>query len=97
MKKNSRLFFVLLCCVGVCAGFLVPFWPLSVVSAVLLAFFGSTALALILVLILDIAYGVPTGVLHLVLFPCTLLVLGVVCVRLFSKRFFLQRGIQERL
>lgn len=58
---------------AVAVGFLVGFWPLCVVGVLLAAVSGRWVTAVLLGLLLDIAFGIPTGVLHVVYLPFTAL------------------------
>jgi hypothetical protein len=72
----------------VVAGFLLPFWPLCLLGLMLLAVAGRYIVAVVVGLFLDIAFGVPTGVLHLLYVPFTLLALFISLLRyLFSDYF----------
>ena len=68
-KKKEVLVAALLC---VLAGFLVPFWPLAALGIVVAALFGEMVAALVCGLLLDLAYGAPTGVFSYLMFPFTL-------------------------
>ncbi len=71
-KRSILTLVIALCAV---AGFAVPCWQLAILAVLAAAISGRYALAVCLGLLLDIAYGVPVGVLHALLFPFTLLAL----------------------
>ena len=56
-------------------GFLLSFWWLSALAVVVGGVLGRSIFALVLGLLLDFAWGTPTGSLQVVLFPLTLLAL----------------------
>jgi hypothetical protein len=93
MSKNSStkvlwwlrgLSFVL-----VAAGFLLPFWPLEVLGILVAGFSGLWMLAIILGLLLDLAYGAPVGRWHVVYFPFTLLALLCDAAYYYLKQFLI--------
>lgn len=79
------------------AGFLIPLWPLSVLGVVLVALLGRWFLALLLGLVLDLAWGAPPGMLHFLLFPMTLCAILAALVRLVASKYFISAGPPERL
>lgn len=81
----------------VSGGFVVGFWPISLVGVGISAFGGVPIAAILFGLLLDIAYGVPTGVLHYLYVPYTIAALGAIGLRIMSMRFLLERSAQERL
>lgn len=78
-------------------GFFLPFWPLSVCGILLCSFSGRYAFAVFMALILDIAWGAPTGRFMHILFPFTALSLVFVLIRYFGVRYVLDRNPQEKL
>ena len=85
MRANN-LGFSVAAALLVLAGFLVPWWPLSVAGVCLLAAFGPAPAALFVALVLDLIYGVPTGFLHVLIFPTVVLALCLVLCRSFIIR-----------
>lgn len=87
MNYQSRpvLFFLLL--LGA-AGFSLPFWPLSLVSILLLGFFNRPVYCIALGLLLDLAWGAPQGTLGAVLFPLTIVGCFAVLLRMLADRYF---------
>ena len=71
----------------VAGGFLVSFWPLSVLGILFVAGMGRWVSAILLGLLLDIAYGAPIGFIHFIYFPFTLLALAAAGVRLFVLHY----------
>lgn len=98
MFKGKKTY-TLLAIAFVCAagGFMISFWPLQIAGIVLAGLAGHWLFAIVLGLLLDLAYGAPTGQLHALLFPCTALALAVVLLRRFGKRYFFDSSEQEKL
>ncbi len=69
-------------------GFLFGFWPLSIAGVLLAAFAGRFVVAILLGLLLDVAYGTPLGRLHFLLFPFTSLALLGIIARHIKLRYF---------
>ena len=84
-------FILLLSFVIAAAGFLIPFWPLTLLGIALLGLLGHPIAAALLALLVDIAYGRPTGMLALLFFPFTLFALTTIAVRAVGKRVLLTR------
>lgn len=80
-----------------CAGFLVPFWPLSALAVALLALWGRWFIAIVVGLLLDLAWGAPLGIAHFLYFPFTLLAALLALARLFGAKYFIDRDLPERL
>ncbi len=78
-------------------GFLVPFWPLSVVGVLIAALSGRFVFAIVMGLLLDLGSGIPTGLLHYVFVPFTLLAAVAALVRLFGATYFLDKTPQDTL
>lgn len=72
-------------------GFLLPFWPLCVVGILLAGLSGRYAFALIMALLLDLGSGTPTGLLHYLFVPFTVLAVAVSLVRLYAGAYFLDK------
>ncbi len=75
----------------VAAGF-VLMWPLSALGLLLLGITGRYAAAIAAGLLLDVAFGVPTGVLHTVYVPFTLLALTLSLLRYYFGGYFREDG-----
>jgi hypothetical protein len=69
------------------AGFLLPLWPLSLVGVAIAGLAGRWAFALMLGLLLDIAFGAPVGQWHLLYFPFVFFALVLTMVRYFSSTY----------
>jgi hypothetical protein len=78
-------------------GFLLPFWPLSILGIILAAASGRWFSALIIGILLDLAWGAPVGLAHYLYFPFTLVAVVSALARLWGGRYFIDRGRQERL
>ena len=63
-RTNIALAFLI-----VAAGFLFGVWPLSLLGIVFVAVLGHSVSTILLGLLLDVVYGVPTGFLHMMYFP----------------------------
>jgi hypothetical protein len=87
MKMNSVAFGVSILLVT--AGFFIPFWPLCVVGVLLLGATSHRILALMTGVLLDLAYGVPTGIFHIILFPFTILAIIAMLFPVLSKQYLL--------
>lgn len=85
MRTNERLIVaaVIICFI---AGLVLPWWPLAVFAALLAALFSWWPLAILLGLVLDCIFGAPTGFLHAVPFPFTLLIVVIVVAKALSIR-----------
>jgi hypothetical protein len=62
-------------------GFYVPWWPLMFFAPFLAVYFGYWILALVLAVCTDLLFGVPVGMLHAFIFPCTIAILACIVVR----------------
>lgn len=89
MKKNTT-WLLAVSFVLAAAGFLLPFWPLSALGILLLAFSGRFILAIALGLLLDIAYGAPVGRFHFLYFPFTIFAVLSDAARFFASRYLRQ-------
>ncbi len=78
-------------------GFLVPFWPLELIGIGVATFGGSGVVAVGLGLLLDLAYGAPTGILHYLYFPFTLFAVVVLLGRYVGLRFLFERKGHDTL
>jgi hypothetical protein len=79
------------------SGFLVPFWPLALFGVALCALSGRYFFALFLGLLLDLAWGVPTGLLHYLYFPFAILALVCALARLWANRWLFNRQPQDTI
>ncbi len=79
------------------AGFLVPFWPLSVAGVLIAALSGRWIFGVILGLLLDLAWGAPTGTLRYLFFPFTILALTGFLARYWGSAYFLDKNPQEKI
>lgn len=84
-------------CVVIAGSFLAGFWPLAALGVVGMGFVGRGLFAVVLGLLLDLAYGAPVGLAAYMLFPFTILGLTVVVVRFWSARYFMNRSSPEHL
>ena len=92
LKFGKANKFILACSSAItAAGFLLPFWPLSVAGILSAAFAGRFFLAVVMGLLIDVAWGVPVGLLHYIYFPFTALAFAAVLARIFGERYFLDR------
>ncbi|HWB34278.1 MAG TPA: hypothetical protein VG753_03105 [Candidatus Paceibacterota bacterium] len=96
MKKNSYIAIAIIFLIAA-AGFLIPFWPLTVLGVAAMALAGYPLWAIALGLLLDVAYGAPTGTLHLLIFPFTIVALAGIVVREAGKRYFMDSSSGDRV
>ena len=78
-------------------GFLVPFWPLEILGILVGSWAGSGLIAVALGLLLDLAYGTPTGITHYLFFPFTLLATVALLARYIGARFLFERSRHDTL
>lgn len=78
-------------------GFVWPFWPLCALGVALLSLSGSWFAAIVVALLIDLAWGPPTGFLHAVYLPFTLFALALCAARWWGSEYFIDRARQERL
>lgn len=81
----------------VCAAlaFLLPWWPLSLVSIVLMS--DTTFFAVLLGLLFDAVYGAPIGLFSPALVPFTFFAALVSYIRTLSSRYMFSHDMQETL
>ena len=79
------------------AGFLLPFWPLSVAGVAIATLSGRWVFAVIIGLLLDIAWGAPTGTYRYIFFPFTVLALVCMIARYYGAYYFFDRNRQEKI
>ena len=96
MTQSSRWIYAITFLLAA-AGVLLPFWPLSVVGILIAALSGRWIFAVLVALLVDLAWGAPTGTLHFLYFPFTLLALAAAAARMWGGRYFLDKHPQEKL
>ncbi len=96
MSKSSRWIYAVTFLLAA-TGFLMPWWPFSVLGVVIAALSGRWIFAVILGLLLDLAWGAPTGSLGYFFFPFTAAALACVVARYWGSYYFLDKNPQERL
>jgi hypothetical protein len=79
------------------AGYLLPFWPLSVVGIMIAALSGRALFALSIGLLFDIAYGAPQGTMHLLYFPFTICAIVGIVARTFGLKYFLSKELPDTI
>lgn len=97
MKLTSQRFLLALFFMLAALGFLLPFWPLSVAGIVLAALWGRWFSALLIGLLLDLAWGAPVGLAQFLYFPFTLIAVVAALARLWVARYLLDRAPQEKI
>lgn len=96
MKKSNRIILALSFLLAA-MGFLIPFWPLEILALIVATFGGYPLFALAVGVLLDLAYGIPTGPLQYVFFPFTLFALITIGARLLSRRYMFGRQPPEHI
>jgi hypothetical protein len=76
------------------SGFLLPFWPLSVAGILVAAFAKKYIFAVIIGLLIDIAFGAPTRFYYLY-FPFALAGLIGVIIRILADKYILDKDYPE--
>lgn len=72
MSKSNTAWILAVSFVLAALGFLLPAWPLCILGICLAAFSGRWVFGICIGLLIDIAWGTPTGYAHFLLFPFTL-------------------------
>ena len=96
MSHNSRLVYAVTFLLA-SAGFLVPFWPLSVMGVALAALSGRWVFGVVTGLLLDLAWGAPVGTLRYFFFPFTIVALLGFVLRYYGSYYFFDRNRQEKI
>lgn len=96
MSQNSRWIYAVTFLLA-SAGFLVPFWPLSVAGVALAALSGRWIFGVSTGLLLDLAWGAPVGTYHYFFFPFTIVALLGFVARYWGSYYFLDRNRQEKI
>ncbi len=78
-------------------GLLFPFWPLSVLGVALAAFARRFVFTVCMGILLDLAWGAPTGMFSYFFFPMTALSLLFVLARIVADRYFLRKNFPDTL
>lgn len=95
MKKDRWLAAVIFAATA--ASFLFGFWPLAAAGVVAMGFVGRGFFAVLLGLLLDLAYGSPVGPAAYLFFPFTILGAAVAVGRYGAGRYFMNRSFQDHL
>ncbi len=90
-RHSSERLSLILAIISAALGVLVPFWPLLILSILLLASGGRLILALAFGILLDIAFGVPTGMFAPLYFPFTVVALLAALGMRLGARFMIDR------
>ena len=96
MTLKSRYIYAITFAIAA-TGFLLPFWPLSVAGVLIAALSGRYAFALMVGLLLDLGAGIPTGLLHYLFAPFTVLAAAASVVRLLGGAYFLDKTPPDTL
>ncbi len=78
-------------------GFLWPFWPLCIIGILIAALSGRYVFAIIMALLLDLGSGMPTGLLHYLFVPFTVLAIAASLLRVFGGAYFLDKTPPDTL
>lgn len=81
----------------VALGFVLPLWPLSLGGILLATFSGRYIFGVAVALLLDVAWGAPTGLAQYLFFPMTALAFVSIVLRVFASRYLLSKDIPEHL
>lgn len=96
MTSNSRWIYAV-SFVLASTGFLLPFWPLSLAGVALCALSGRYIFALLIGLLLDVAYGAPLATARFLYFPFVAFALLCLVARVWGERYFFDRSGQEKI
>ncbi|MGH7141038.1 MAG: hypothetical protein ACREGH_00175 [Minisyncoccia bacterium] len=95
MTNHSRVLYAAMLVVFL-AG-LLAFWPIALLAALAGALFGYPRSAIVLSIILDIAYGAPdTPLIRLVGLPFTAAIIAVIILKYLSTHFFSEEKFDTR-
>lgn len=78
-------------------GFLLPLWPVALLGVALSALSGRFVCALLIALLLDVAWGAPFGLAQYLYFPFTAAALVMTVVRYYSASYFYDRSTPDTL
>lgn len=78
-------------------GFMLPFWPLCALGILVAALAGRYAFAIVLALLIDLGFGMPTGSLSRLVVPFTLLAGAAAALRLLASSYFLDKTPPDTL
>ncbi len=90
MTTSSRYIYALSFAIAA-VGFLLPFWPLCVIGVLIAGLSGRYFFAILVGLLLDLGSGVPTGWLHYIFVPFTVLAAIAALLRVFGAAYFLDK------
>ncbi len=79
------------------AGFLIPLWPVAIIGVAVATLSGRFVFGVCLALLLDIAWGAPTGTAAYFYFPVTIFALVGTLAHLWGKRFVIDSNPRETL
>ena len=96
MSKEQRRWILAVSFALAAGGFLIPFWPLSVLGIGLAAFTNRWILAMVLGLLLDVAYGAPVGKWHVLFMPFTIAALLCILLHYIASRY-MRKKYQDTL
>ncbi len=96
MTVTSRYIFALSFAIAA-VGFLLPFWPLSVIGILIAALSGRYFFAIPMALLLDLGSGLPTGWLQYVFVPFTILAVLASLLRVYASAYFLDKTPPDTL
>lgn len=90
IRKKTLLSAAIIGCAAL--GFLVPFWPLIVISILFAAVYSNAYFAVSLGLLFDLLLGAPVGAFSVLYFPFVLFGICCILLRKFALRYFLESG-----
>ena len=78
-------------------GFLLPFWPLCIVGILIATLSGRYVFGILIALLIDVGSGVPTGIVHYLFVPFTILAILATLIRVFAVSYFLDKTPPDTL
>lgn len=78
-------------------GFLLPFWPLCIVGILIATLSGRYVFGILIALLIDVGSGIPTGIVHYLFVPFTILAILATLIRVFAVSYFLDKTPPDTL
>ena len=87
MSTNATRWILALSFALAAVGFLLPLWPLTLMGIAIAALSGRWIFAVIIGLLLDVAYGTPVGRWHFLYFPFTIFAFVAALIRYYASAY----------